>query len=219
MPVSSRHCCSLGALTAPSAKAAPITYTGQLLSGTAPVANGSYDFRFSLYTAATGGSQVGSTVSVPTVTVADGVFYVQLDFGSVVNGQTLYLQTAYRPHPSPGGTSYTTLAPRNLIPTSPYADYAAVSGSTNALQGKGISTTGPTTGQVLTYTGSLWTPQTATVYTAGTGLGLSGGQFSVLAGGITNALLADGVGDLFQAGEQLGGRLEAGAAAGGEQIQ
>ena len=162
--------------------AAPITDTGQLLSGGVPIASGLYDLKFGLYTAATGGTQVGSTLSVSSVPVEDGVFVVTLDFGSVVNGQTLYLQTAYRPHPSPGGTSYTTQTPRPLIPTSPYADYALVSGSTNALQGTGVSTTAPTTGQVLTYTGSLWTPQdipAPTAYTAGTGLTLSGHQFSV----------------------------------------
>ena len=179
----------------PPASAAPFTYTGQLLSGSSAVPTGQYDLKFSLYTAATGGSQVGSTLSLSAVPVADGVFYVQLDFGSVLTGQTLYLQTSYRPHPSPGGTPYTTQTPRNLIPTSPYADYASVSGSTNALQGTGVSATAPTTGQVLTYTGSLWTPQSVATYSAGTGLTRSGHTFSIavplsLTGSSTDPILS-----------------------------
>ena len=105
------------------------------------------------------------------------------------------MQTAYRPYPSPGGTPYTTESPRNLLPTSGDADYALVSGSTNGLQGTGISTTAPTTGQVLTFNGTLWTPQAATSYTAGNGLTLSGGQFRVavplvLSGSSSNAILS-----------------------------
>lgn len=187
-------------LTAPPATAATptITYTGQLLaSGGTPVANGHYDFQFGLYTAATGGSQVGSTLSVGNVLVEDGVFYVELNFGSSASGATLYLQTAYR---VTGGGAYTTQSPRKLIPTTSYADYAATAGtaktattattaatatvanSTKALQGKAISTTAPTTGQVLEWTGTLWTPTTFSsggTYTAGNGLHLTGNQFSV----------------------------------------
>ena len=136
-----------------------ITYTGQLLSGVNPVPNGSYDFQFSLYTAVSGGSQVGATVSVPSIVVAGGVFYAELNFGNALNGQPLYLQTAYR---LTGGGAYTTQAPRKLLPQSAYADFATLSGSTKALQGHGISQTGPAAGQVLEWTGTLWTPTTFT---------------------------------------------------------
>ena len=163
-----------------SAAAAPITYTGQLLNPSGPpVGDSHYDFQFSLYTAPTGGTQVGSTLSVASIPVVSGVFYVELDFGSVVNGQTLYLQTAYRKHPASGNPPYTTQSPRKLLPTSPYADYAAVSGSTNALQGTAVSATAPTYRQVLTFDGTLWSPQAAAAYTAGSGLALNGTQFSV----------------------------------------
>ncbi len=164
-----------------------ITYTGQLLSGNAPVANGLYDFQFSLYTVVSGGSQTGSTVSVTSVPVEDGVFYVELNFGSAVNSTALYLQTAYRLH---GGSSYTTQSPRKLLATTAFTDYSAssgyalISGNTWRLQGSKISTTAPTAGQVLEWNGgtSLWTPTTfsaGTTYTAGNGLTLSGNQFSV----------------------------------------
>ncbi len=173
-----------------------ISYTGQLLSSGVPVPNGTYDFQFSLYTAPTGGTQVGSTLIVSNVPVQDGVFSVQLNFGGAVTGQVLYLQTAYRLHPASGNPPYITQSPRPVIPTTEYAIYAdtagsanfanssstaSVSNSTKELQGKGISTTAPSTGQVLTWNGSLWTPEasTAGTYTAGSGLTLSGSQFSV----------------------------------------
>ena len=180
---------ALALTTARPAAAAPITYTGQLLSGTNPVPNGHYDFQFGLYTAATGGSQVGSTLSVPGIVVTGGVFYAEPDFGAAAAGQTLYLQTAYR---LTGGVSYTTQTPRKLIPTTPYADYALVSGSANALQGKPVSATAPTTGQTLTWNGSLWTPASAAggAYSAGAGLALSGTTFSVPTHGIKSAMIS-----------------------------
>ena len=56
-------------------------YQGRLTDGGSP-ANGDYDFNFSLYDALSGGSQVGSTFSVNGVPVANGLFTVELDFGS-----------------------------------------------------------------------------------------------------------------------------------------
>ena len=93
------------------------TYQGQLKqSGTA--ANGSYDFQFSLWDAASAGTQIGSTQTLSGVTVTDGLFTVQLDFGSVFDGNSRWLQIAVRPAGSGG---YTTLSPRQAIAPSPYA--------------------------------------------------------------------------------------------------
>ncbi len=151
----------------PALASAPstITYTGQLLSGNAPVANGLYDFQFSLYTAASGGTQTGTTVSVTSVPVEDGVFYVEINFGTAINTSALYLQTAYTLH---GGSTYTTQTPRKLLATSAFTDYAASSGyaltagGTSRLQGRNISTAAPTDRQVLTWIAStsMWTPAT-----------------------------------------------------------
>ena len=58
------------------------TYQGRLTDGGNP-ANGEYDFQFRLYDAATGGSQVGSTISKGDVTVTDGLFTVEVDFGTI----------------------------------------------------------------------------------------------------------------------------------------
>ena len=56
-----------------------ISYQGRLDDAGAP-ANGSYDFKFSLYDDLAAGTQVGSTLS-QTLTVTDGIFDTTLDFG------------------------------------------------------------------------------------------------------------------------------------------
>ena len=66
------------------------------MDGGAP-ANGTYDFQFSLYDTLSGGTQVGSTVTMTGVPVTSGLFTVQLDFGNVFNGTAFYLQIAVRP--------------------------------------------------------------------------------------------------------------------------
>ncbi|RME12645.1 MAG: hypothetical protein D6802_03630 [Ardenticatenia bacterium] len=94
------------------------TYQGRLTDGGNP-ANGTYDFRFKLYDAQTGGSQVGSTVTANDVTVTDGLFTVQLDFGNVFDGTALWLEIGVRPGDSTG--SYTTLNPRQALTAAPFA--------------------------------------------------------------------------------------------------
>ena len=177
----------LGLAPCPS-QAAPtsIVYTGQLLTSTSPPtpANGAYDFQFQLFNAATGGTQVGPTVSLASVPVVDGIYQVQLSFGNVFTGQTVWLQVSYRVHPASGSPPYTALSPRQVAPNSAFADYATLSGSTQGLQSKAVSAAYPTTGQVLTYNGTLWAPAALPAppaYTAGSGLTLSGHVFSVAA--------------------------------------
>jgi hypothetical protein len=64
----------------------------------------------------------------------------------------------------------------------------------SALQGSPVSAVAPTTGQVLTWNGSAWTPaqDAVTTYSAGAGLSLLGTVFSVATGGIGTSMLADG---------------------------
>jgi hypothetical protein len=61
------------------------------------------------------------------------------------------------------------------------------------LQGRSVSTTAPSTGQVLKWDGSAWTPSpdNDTTYSAGAGLSLSGTTFSIASGGVTTGMLAD----------------------------
>ncbi|MCS7190588.1 MAG: hypothetical protein NZ843_03185, partial [Fimbriimonadales bacterium] len=85
------------------------TFQGYLRQNNNP-ANGAYDFRFRLWNASTGGSQVGSDVFVDDVTVQNGLFTVELNFGSVWDGSPRFLEIAVRPGASTGG--YQELAPR-----------------------------------------------------------------------------------------------------------
>src|SRR5947208_3251311 len=71
------------------------TFQGQLASNGAPV-SGTYDFRFSLFDAVTGGTQVGLTQCADNVVVANGQVVVQLDFGSVFAGSQRFLQVETR---------------------------------------------------------------------------------------------------------------------------
>ena len=57
------------------------TYQGQLKNGTTGF-TGTCDMQFSLYDAASGGAQIGSTLTLSPVNVAGGLFTVQLDFGT-----------------------------------------------------------------------------------------------------------------------------------------
>jgi len=105
-------------------KAAPVgatfTYQGRLTDGGGP-ANGSYDFQFKLYDAAGGGVWVG-TIPKDDVTVTDGLFTVELGFGSAFTGDARWLEIGVRPGASAG--AYTTLMPRQALTATPYALYA-----------------------------------------------------------------------------------------------
>ncbi len=97
------------------------TYQGQLNHEGSP-ANGEYDFRFGLFDAATGGAQAGDWVNIDNVTVSDGLFAVELDFGDVFDGTPLWLRVSVRPA---GVGNYTVLSPRQALTPAPYAIYAA----------------------------------------------------------------------------------------------
>lgn len=103
------------------------TYQGRLTDGGSP-ANGTYDLRFILYDAETGGSQVGSIVTRDDVTVANGLFSVELNFGATAfYGDARWLEIAVRPGSSTG--TFTTLSPRQPVSPAPYALYALAAGS------------------------------------------------------------------------------------------
>ena len=105
------------------------TYQGRLKDGGSP-ANDQYDFIFTLYDALGGGTQVGSPVTVTNQTVTEGLFTVQLDFGSgVFGGEARWLEIAVRPA---GGGSYTTLDPRQPLTAVPYA-MSLATGTTGAV--------------------------------------------------------------------------------------
>lgn len=99
------------------------TYQGLLNKDGSP-ANGTCDFTFSLWNAASGGSQVGPSVTKTSVAVAAGIFTVALDFGDApfLTGEARWLQTAVRCPAGSGG--YVTLAPRQPLTATPFALYS-----------------------------------------------------------------------------------------------
>lgn len=94
-------------------------FQGRMNDGASP-ANGTYDVQFKLYTAITGGSQVGTTVTRSTLVLNDGVFSTQLDFGAdAFNGANRFLEIAVRP--SGSQNAYVVLGSRQQIMAVPYA--------------------------------------------------------------------------------------------------
>jgi hypothetical protein len=96
------------------------TYQGQLEDNGSP-ANGNYDFQFALFTSATDGTAL-DTIEIDGQAVSGGLVNASLDFTDVpYNGQALWVEVGVR---APGGSTFTTLSPRQVISAAPYAMYA-----------------------------------------------------------------------------------------------
>jgi len=110
-------------LSAYAQSSTAFTYQGFLRDNGQP-ANGVYDLRFALYDSPSGGNQIGSIVFVEDVTVADGLFTVEVDFGAAPfnTGARLWIEIGVRPGNSTGGHSL--LTPRIELTPVPYAIYA-----------------------------------------------------------------------------------------------
>lgn len=118
------------------AQGTEFSYQGNLADGVGP-ANGSYDFEFALFDSLTGGLQVGSVIAKNNVSVGNGVFSVQLDFGNQFPGTGRFLEIRVRPTGQPG---FTALVPRQPISSQPYS-VKSLSAETavNALQLGGVA--------------------------------------------------------------------------------
>jgi hypothetical protein len=191
-------------LAAPAGTA--FTYQGLLKNASGPV-TGACNFQFSLWDSlAAGTGQVGGTLTLNNVQVANGLFVVSLDFGNVFDGSARFLQVAPQCGSDPG---FTALSPRQALNPTPYAVYslsagaaatanfatsagsattagsatsagsASVAASALALQGNAVSGASPAAGQALMWDGSKWAPQAPPAYSAGAGLALAGTQFAI----------------------------------------
>jgi hypothetical protein len=137
------------------------TYQGELRDGSGPV-NATCDLQFTLWDAASGGSQIGWGWLVEGVEIVDGVFTARLDFGEgAFQGDGRWLAIEVR---CPAGAgSYTALDPRQELTGSPYALYAL---------------SAPWTGLAGVPAGFADGEDDDTTYSAGSGLTLSGTTFS-----------------------------------------
>jgi len=115
-----------------SAQAGPVgtsfTYQGRLIDNNQP-ADGQYDFQFKLYDSESDGNQIGEDVNAPETQVNDGYFTVELDFGSVFDGNDRWLEIGVRPGEVNDPNEYTALSPRQKVTPTPYALYAKAAGS------------------------------------------------------------------------------------------
>ena len=107
------------------AQGTAFTYQGRLQNN-GSLANGLYDFQFSLSNAPSGGSQVGSTVTDLAVGVTNGLFTVTLDFGPVFTGNATWLAIGVRTN---GGAGFSTLNPLQELTPTPYAIYTPNAGN------------------------------------------------------------------------------------------
>src|SRR5437660_65424 len=118
------------AATSAFAQTSSVTYQGRLTDGGAP-ANGSYDVQFAVFESLSGGTQIGSTQTLNTVAVSNGVFTVSLDFGTnSFSGANRFLEISARPS---GAGSLTLLTPRQPVTATPYAVRSANASAADAL--------------------------------------------------------------------------------------
>jgi hypothetical protein len=159
-----------------SAQASPVgtafTYQGQLRKDGEPV-NRTCDFEFRLYDAVSLGNQIG-IAQTESITVANGLFTVNLDFGDVFTGTARWLGVKVM-CVQLGDTQYADLGRQELTAT-PYALYALGarwSGLTGVPAGFADGVDDDTT------------------YTNGFGLGLSGTTFNVVTSTIQGRVTGD----------------------------
>jgi hypothetical protein len=146
---------------------AKISYQGMLTDGGSPV-NGSRNLIFKLFTTTNCSGTALQTITKNNVAVQDGLFNVVLDVDPAhFNGQALRLRVEI---------GATALGCEEVLP----APYALFSASTGSLHGRPVSAAAPAANQVLKWNGTAWAPaaDADTTYTAGTGLILTGTQFS-----------------------------------------
>ncbi len=154
------------------------TYQGRLTDASAP-ANGTYDLRFILFDADSGGAQVGSIVEKADVSVQNGLFTTELDFGAAsFDGNARWLEIAIRPGNQTG--TYTVLSPRQPITPVPYALYAKTAGLN--LPFSGTASSAADTGIINITQGGAGAAIRGTANLGGIGGSLSGSTGLVVAG-------------------------------------
>jgi hypothetical protein len=177
------------------------TFQGRLTDGGTP-SDGPFDFRFIVYTAPVGGSQVGPTVLSDDLLVVSGLFTVSLDFGAAAFvGDARFLEIAVRPGASTG--AYSVFGSRQELKPAPQsvfsqtAPWAGVTGKpagfADNVDNDLLGTTTCAAGQLMKWNGASWAcapdVDTFTTYSATNGLTLSANTIQPVYGGNGTALL------------------------------
>lgn len=184
-----------------AAQSTEFTYQGQITTSGSP-ATGNHDFEFALFDALSGGTQVGSTISLTGIAVTNGIFSAKLDFGNQFPGASRFLEIRVR---TSGSGSFTTLAPRQAVNSAPYAvkslnatnadtantatsaanilnplagDVTGIQSNTTVarLRGRNVAANQPNNGQVLKFnaTSGQWEPANDETATPGSGGTITG---------------------------------------------
>ncbi len=133
------------------AQSTAFTYQGELKQAGA-LASGTYDIRFKLFNAASGGAQVGSTLCMDNVQVTDGKFTSTLDFGQqFISVFDRYAEIEVRTDTGLNCTNtsgYTTLSPRQALTPAPRAAAATTANSLAIPNGSSVLVNLTNTGNV-----------------------------------------------------------------------
>jgi hypothetical protein len=103
------------------------TYQGRLNQSGSP-ANGQFDLKFELYSSATGGTPLGSPVTLLSQTITGGLFSADLNFGgpAVFDGTAYWLAISAKPA---GAAVFTPVPGRTAIRPAPYAVHSLSAGT------------------------------------------------------------------------------------------
>lgn len=113
---------------------AEFTYQGRLLES-GSLANGNYELRFRLYDQLAGGNQVGATALLTSVSVTNGLFTVNLDFGAAAfSGAPRWLEMDARRSGSVATPEL--LSPRQPVNPVPYAMFALTTANDAVMQAR-----------------------------------------------------------------------------------
>lgn len=124
------------------AQTTAFTYQGRLKNGP-QAASGLHDFRFGLFDAATGGTQLGATQCADNVPVTDGLFTTPIDFGQqFATGGPRFLEIEIRADTGLGCASavgFVTLGPRQPITATPVSSHANAAFALDAPDGSPVN--------------------------------------------------------------------------------
>ncbi|MCG8461327.1 MAG: hypothetical protein MI919_34000, partial [Holophagales bacterium] len=118
-----------------TASAAPtaFTYQGEVLVA-GEVFSGPLDMEFALFNAPVAGGQVGSTVAVSNVSVVEGLFEVELDFGTVWDGTAVWLEVRIKDAGS--AEPFLVLDPRQPTTSAPGAVFSLEATGADTVDGR-----------------------------------------------------------------------------------